>query len=266
MSGSVRGLDLSLLYGQASSTSRSSLDPIQALQQAERDQPKKIAAEARKPEVQRDLAAFRKAVGGAKDVKTFLANPTVQRVLLTANGLGDQLGYPALALKALMSKLNDPSSVANQMPNPRWKAAAATYDFAAKGLTVLRDPKVLDTVTSAYAEISWRKSLDAATPGLSDALSFREKAGSVRNAYDILGDATLRRVVTKALGIPDEIAYQSLNAQEKAISSKLDVKKLRDPGAVDALIKRYLIVASNGGDQPPPTTAQLAAQAFGLLV
>ena len=259
----IGGIDLGALSGAAGRTAG---NPIQALVQAERNRPAQIAAEARKPELQRDLAVFRKAVAGAKDVKTLLANPTVQRVLLTANGLADQVGFPALAVKALMSKLTDAKSVVNQLGNPRWKAAAETYDFAARGLKVLRDPAVLKTLTSAYAEISWRRSLDATTPGLSDALTFRDKAGSVRNAYDILGDPTLRRVVTRTLGIPQEIAVQTLGAQEVAITSKRDVTKLRDPAFVDAFVKRYLIAAASNGEQPPPSMTQLAVQAFGLLL
>ncbi|MBC7800243.1 MAG: DUF1217 domain-containing protein [Gemmatimonadaceae bacterium] len=265
MTVTIRGLDLGALYG-AGSVGRPGGNPIQALQQAERDQPKKIAAEARKPEVQRDLVAFRKAVAGAKDTKTLLADPVVQRVLLTVNGLADQIGFPALAVKALMSKLTDAKSLANQLPDTRWRAAAETYDFAARGLAVLRDPAVLDTVAGAYAEISWRKSLDATTPGLSDALTFRERAGSVKTGFDILGDPTLRRVVTTTLGIPREIALQTLGAQDRAVTSRLDLRKLQDPAFVDAFVKRYLIAAATGGDQPPPSMTQLAAQAFGLLL
>ena len=240
--------------------------PILALSQAEQNQPKKIAAEAKKPEVQRDLVAFRKAVTKAKDAKSLLADPVVQRVLLTVNCLADQIGSTALATKALLSKPSDPKSLANALPNKAWKAAAATYDFAGKGLTVLRNPKVLDTIASAYAEISWRKSLDATTPGLSDALAFRDQAASVKSADDILGNPILRRVVTTTLGIPLEIAYQTLNAQENAITSKLDIKQFKDKHFVETFVKRYLVAAANSTGQAPPSTAQLAIQAFGLLL
>ncbi len=262
MSGAISGINLSLLYGSSSSGSVSGGNPVLALAQAEKNQAKQVAAEAKKPEVQRDVAAFRKAVAGAKDVKSLLANPTVQKVLLTANGLKDQIGSTGLVTKALTSKLSDPKSVANVLSNPAWKAAAATYDFANKGLTVLKDPKVLDTVANAYAEISWRKSLDAATPGLSDALTFRETAARVKNAVDILGDPVLRRVVTKTLGIPQEIAYQSLEAQEKAINSKVDVKQFKNKDFVESFAKRYLVAAAGQASSAGPA----GLQAFGLVV
>jgi hypothetical protein len=263
MSGTITGLDLSVLYsGVAASSGVAYGNPILALAQAEQNQPKKIAAEAKTPEVQRDLAAFRKAVAGAKDVKSLLANPTVQRVLLTVNGLADQIGFTALATKALLSKPSDPKSLANVLPNVAWKAAAKTYGFADKGLTILRDPKVLDTVASAYAEISWRKSLDATTPGLSDALTFRDQAASVTKADDILGNPILRRVVTTTLGIPLEIAYQTLNAQEMAITSKLDIKQLKSKN----FVKRYLVAAASSAAQATSSAQQQASQTFGLLL
>ncbi len=266
MSGAITGLDLSVLYGGAASSGASSGNPILALSQAEQNQPKQIAAEAKQPDVQRDLAAFNKAVASAKDVKSLLANPIVQKVLLTVNGLADQIGYTALATKALMSSPSDPKSLANVLPNTAWKAAAATYDFADKGLTVLKNPKVLATMASAYAEISWRKSLDATTPGLSDALTFRDQAASVTKADDILGNPILRRVVTTTLGIPLEIAYQTLNAQENAITSKVDIKQFKNKTFVESFVKRYLVAAAGSTAQASPTPEQLAVQAFGLVL
>lgn len=266
MSGTITGLDLSVLYSGTASASTGYTNPILALQQAEQNQPKLIAAEAKQPDVQRDLAAFSKAVASAKDVKSLLANPIVQKVLLTVNGLADQIGYTALATKALLSSPSDPKSLANVLPNTAWKAAAATYDFADKGLTVLQDPKVLATIASGYAEISWRKSLDATTPGLSDALTFRDQAASVTKADDILGNPILRRVVTTTLGIPLEIAYQTLNAQENAITSKLDIKQLKNKNFVESFAKRYLVAAAVSPAQASPTTEQLAVQAFGLVL
>lgn len=260
------GLDLSVLYG-GRSTGGLGGNPILALRRAEKDQVKQVAAEARKPEVQRDVAAFRKAVAGATDVKALLANPTAMRVLLTANGLGDQADYTALATKALTSKLDDPKSLANRLPDARWKQVAATYEFAEKGLERLRDPKVLDRLADAYAEVSWRKSLNEANPGLSDALTFRELAGGVKDAYGILGNSVLRRVVTTALNIPPQIAFQSLEAQEKAVTSRLDVTRLKDKRFVDTLVQRYLIAAAanaSGGAESASLDA-LAIRARGLF-
>ena len=265
MSGTIGGIDLSVLYGFSSSGSVSGGNPIFALKQAEQNQTKDIAAEAKQPDVLRDVAAFRKAVASAKDVKTLLSNPTVQKVLLTANGLADQIGSTGLVTKALMSNTSDPKSLANQLTNTAWKSTAATYSFATKGLTVLQNPKVLDTIASAYAEVSWRQSLDATTPGLSDALTFRTSVANAKNVDDLLGDPVLRRVVTTTLGIPEEIANQSLTAQENAISSKVDIKKFQDKKYVETFAQRYLVVTSMNASQSSSSSSTGLA-AYGLVV
>ncbi len=265
MSGTIGGLDLSVLYGFSSSGGVSGGNPILALTQAEQNQTKAIAAEAKTPAVQRDVGAFRKAVASAKDVKTLLANPALQKVLLTANGLGDQIGSTGLVVKALMSNPSDPKSLASQLSNKAWKSTAATYSFATKGLAVLKDPKVLDTLANAYAEVSWRQSLDATTPGLSDALTFRTTVGNAKNVDDLLGDPVLRRVITTTLGIPQEIANQTLGAQENAITSKVDIKQFKNKNFVETFAKRYLVAtALNASQSSSSSSAGLAA--YGLVV
>jgi hypothetical protein len=260
---------LATLYGYAGqSTGSSGQNPVTALLSAERNETKSVAATAAQPAVARDVAAFRAGVANAKDPASLLANPAVMKILLTANGLGDQLQYTALAKKALLSDTNDPKALANQLSNTQWKATAQTYDFANEGLAVIQNPKVLDTLANAYAEVTWRQSLDAATPGLSDALTFRAQAAKVTSVDQILGDPVLRRVVTTALGIPQQIAFQGLPAQEKAISTRLDVTQLQDPHFVEKFAQRYLVAAatSASSNSATPDLMSLAIQARGLVV
>ncbi len=60
-------------------------------------------------------------------------------VLLTANGMSDQIGYTALATKALTSNLSDPNSLANTLTDTRWKTLAETYNFHANGLSSIQN-------------------------------------------------------------------------------------------------------------------------------
>lgn len=289
MSGIVAGINYSLLFGTSgtsagtgdllgtlygfasASAGASTANPIPALQDAEANETKDVAAAAKQPDVARDMAAFNSAVAAAKSPKDLLANPTVLKVLLTANGLGSQVQYTALAQKALLSDTTQTDSLANKLAgtNAAWKSTAETYDFANKGLSVIQNPKVLSTIANGYAEVVWRQSLDAKTPGLSNALTFRAQAGTITSVDQILGDATLRTVVTTALGVPEQIAFQTLNAQEKAISSRLDVTQFKDKGFVERFTQRYLLAAqaaaqSSTTTQPDLTT--LATQARGLVV
>jgi hypothetical protein len=269
MSGSIALSLLQAAYGTTSADTTSYSNPVTALTEAEATQTQQIAAEARQPSVARTISAFTAAVRNATDPATLLQNPTVLTVLLTVNGLGDQTAYPALARQALLSDPSDSSSLASHLSstNSAWGSAASTYQFATKGLSVIQQSSVLSAISQGYAEVLWRQSLDATTPGLSNALTFIATASSATSVDAVLGDATLRTVVTTALGIPAQIAYQDLGAQEQAVGSRLDVTRLRDPTFVQNMAKLYLLqTQSNGTGSGAPSLDQLAVSAAGLVV
>jgi len=252
------------LGGQAGGASGQ--DPITALQSAETNEAQEVKATAAQPTVLRDINAFTEGVKSATSVAQLLANPAVMKVLLTANGLGDQASYTALATKALTSDLTDPKSLANTLPNASWKSTAATYNFATKGLSVIQDPNVIATITQAYAQVTWQKSQDANTPGLSNALAFRAEASKITSTDQILGDPVMRDVVTTTLGLPLEIAFQPITTQENAINSRQDVTQFQDPKYVERFLQRYLIAkADSPSTSSTPTLTSLASQASGGL-
>ena len=142
-----------------------------------------------------------------------------------------------------------------------------TYNFANQGLSVIQNPSVIQTIANGYAEYTWLSSLDQITPGLSSALAFRSQASSVTSVDQILGSATLFDVVTGALGIPEQIVYQPLSAQEQAISSRLNIADLQNPKFVQNLIEQYLVAqqASATASNTTPSLSALAVQAQGIV-
>src|SRR5262249_37890928 len=147
-----------------------------------------------------------------------------------------------------------------------------TYNFAKNGLAELKNPKIIAALTNAYAEVTWRESLDQATPGLSNALTFLSQASSIKSVNDILDNLVNFRVITTALGIPVGIVNQQQSAQVSAITSRLNFAKLQDRHYVTSLTDQYLLTmqennASNsGGNAVLGSLTTLAVQASGLLV
>ncbi len=229
----------SIIGGQT--TSGSSTDPVAALSAAEKNQTKAVQQQEKDPQTSREISHFLAVVAKAPDLATLLHDPIARNVLLTANGLGDQADYTALATKALSSDTTKPGNLASKLSDTRWLTTAKTYDFANKGLSVLKQPKALNSLTAGYAQVKWQQSLDVSTPGLSAALDFRSRANTIKSVVQILGDANLRKVVTTALGIPQEIAYQPLEAQEKAISSRIDISKFQSATYVEQFTRRFLV-------------------------
>jgi hypothetical protein len=268
-SNSITTLMLEVATGGTASGSTE--NPVTALANAERDQTQEITATSQQPQVARMIQAFTTAVQNAKTPQQLLANPQALQVLLTANGLGDQTSYTALATQTLLSNINDSNSLVNKLSDTRWQSVVKTYDFANQGLSVIQNPQVIQTIANGYAEVTWMKSLDATTPGLSDALEFRKEASSLTSVDQILGDPVARTVVTTALGIPEQIAFQPLNAQEQAITSRLDISKLQDPNFVEQFTQRYLLAAAQAASSSSSSTSSsssleaLAVRAQGLI-
>ncbi|HEY1931415.1 MAG TPA: DUF1217 domain-containing protein [Acetobacteraceae bacterium] len=289
MSGIVTGINYNLLFsGETSSDATAAIlsdlysssatpatsfvssgNPITDLTLAQQEQTTGVAQEALQPRVANAINEFKTAVANSTSIQSALGNPEVQQVLLTANGLSNYIGDTALAQKLFMSDPNDPNSLVNQFGDAGWMSTVQTYNFAQNGLAELQNPKVISTLTNAYAEVQWRTSLDQATPGLSNALTFLSQASSITSINDILDNETNFEVITGALGIPLEIVNQDTSAQVSAITSRLDISKLQNRNYVTSLTDQYLLTMQENnpsGSGSGTNLEALAVQAQGILV
>jgi hypothetical protein len=270
----IAGAMLNTLYSgstTSSSTFVSSGNPLVDLKVAQQDQTTDVAQEALQPQVSQAITAFKTAVANSTSIQSALSNPDVQQVLLTANGLSNYIGETALVQKVLLSDPTDPNSLVNQLGDPTFLSAVQTYNFGTNGLSELQNPKVVSTLANAYAEVQWRQSLDQATPGLANALTFLGQASSITSVNDILENVTNFDVITTALGIPQQIVNQDTSAQQTAITSQLDISKLQDPNYVTSLTDQYLLTMqeqnqSSSGSSSGTSLFALAEQSAGLVV
>jgi len=221
---------------------------------------KALARLAKDPQINRQFDQFAKAVAKATDLKAALRDPRVLNVLLPALGLPDAVGQVGLAVRALTEDPTDPKGLLAKLPDKRWKDAAQTLNLKERGLEALRDPKMQAVLADGLRRLSWQKELDADHPGISDAMLFEQRAASVKSAYELLSDPVLRRVITGALGLPQEIAIQPVETQARAITSRLDLSKLQNPREVAKLAERYVVAAAGTGTGGPvsPLLALLA--------
>jgi hypothetical protein len=221
---------------------------------------KGIAQEEKDPVTLTALAQFRVALDKAETIEGALQDPRILKVIMPALGLPDQVGSPGMARRALLSDPADTEGLAARLGST-WRAAAATLGVYATGLDGLRDPAMVERMSDAFLKYQYRSGLDDQQAGLSDALYFLESARNAENVFDVLGDPVLRRVVTGALGLPDQIAVQSVEAQGRAVSARLKVESLQDDRTVRKLAERYLVTAANnaaaaaGGQSGDPFAA-----------
>ena len=211
----------SLFGGSTSGTSSGdAASAIVALKRAQVKgaEAKGVAAERKDPVTITALKQFEAAVAKARDVKSALQDPRVLAVLLPALGLADQAAYPGLVQRALLADPKDPKGLLTSLDG-RFKAAATTLDLKAKGLAGLRDPALLANLENGYVQYQYQQGLDDKNAGMADALYFIQNAAAKTDVYGILGNAVMRRVVTGALGLPAQMAVQSVETQARAITA-----------------------------------------------
>lgn len=203
----------------------------------------RIASE---PQQKRAMEQFKRAVDRAPDVKAALRDPRVLQVITTALGIPEGANQAGLAIRVLLSNLGDSKSLANTIGDKRWKSAAETMQLASRGIAALRDPQMQAGLADGLRRAQWNQNLETEQPGLGDAVLFKERATAVdNNIYAVLGDPIIRRVVTGALGLPPQIAFQSVETQARAVAARLDIRKLEDPKQVQRLAERYLMNRAN---------------------
>ncbi|HEX5006786.1 MAG TPA: DUF1217 domain-containing protein [Hyphomonadaceae bacterium] len=244
------GFDFSALAGGASSggmTFNAGSVHV-ALSNAEKNEDKQRDQIAKDPIVRKELERYAAVVKNATTIEEVLDDPVARRVFLKANGLGDQENAVALAKKALSSDLSDDGALVYRLSsiNGNWLSTAKKYDFHTFGVELLKLNISIAEVTSNYVGEKRLDMLDDQLPGLGSAILFKQIAKDLDSPIKILGSALGREVVTTALGLPKQIALQSLEAQESAIAQRLDAKKLKDPEFVDKLVQRYLIQLNGG--------------------
>jgi hypothetical protein len=224
----------------------------------EGEEARALARIAREPTQQRALDQFRRAIAKAPDIKAALQDPRVLGVVVEALGIPDAAQQPGLATRALLSDLKDPKSLANTLSDGRWRAAAQALDLRTRGLAALKDPQTQKLLAEGLQRAARNEELSVQAPGLGDAVLFTERAKDVKNVYQVLGDPVLRRVFTKALGLPAGMVVQSVESQARAVTARFDLAKLSKPAEVQKLAERYLS-ARAAEAAPPPIGLNLLA-------
>jgi len=217
-------------------------EAIVAYKNAEKNEAEELARLRKDPILSREVKKFEEVVAKAETLDDVLDDPLARKVLLTSYGLGDQADYIGLVKRVLNSDPADENSDAAKLGriNPAWLDVIEDLDIQAVGVGKLKRTVTTLKVVEVYTRSEWLRRLDEKTPGVGKALSFRDLAVAFDEPVKVLGSKLARDVVLTGINVPQRIAFQSLEAQEKAIASRIDVSKFSDPEFVDKFLIRYL--------------------------
>lgn len=165
--------------------------------------------------------------------------------------IGTAFGDPKITAKTLKSvltsDLTDMKSTANSLGTKYAKIAAA-FEFTTKG-TVAREPAVaaqsrasIAATNSAYLENTIETQAGADNPGTQLALYFVQKAPTLTNAYQILGDKALLKFAQTVLNLPASTSAGNIDAQARQITSGIKFADLADPKKLNALVSKFTVL------------------------
>jgi Protein of unknown function (DUF1217) len=198
--------------------------------------PRYQAMTAAEPAVRTATAYYEANIGSATSIQAFVGNYRLLSYALDAYGLGDQINSTALITKVLEGGVSNPKSLANTLPDSRWKAFASAFNFAAGGATSPSSASVVQTTTNDYLEQQLESDQGAQDVGVQLALYFQRVAPTVTSEYGILADPNLLQVATTIMGLSPSIGG---DLQPQTLSELMPISDLQDPAKLQELTERF---------------------------
>lgn len=222
-----------------------------------RTMPSQTAAFNKAPEIKRDEDYFRANIGKAKTADDLVNDRRLLKVALGAFGLDADINSKAFIRKVLTDGTLKEGALANKLADKQYQKLSAAFgygDFSTPRTALSDFP---DNILADYRA----RKFDAAVGAQSDDMrlglnaerelaALAAKTGTAEDTkwLTIMGNAPLRRVMEKALGLPGSLASLDLDRQLGAFKDQArklfgdaGVSQFKDPAKVEVLLRRFLV-------------------------
>jgi hypothetical protein len=187
-------------------------------------------------DVQREIDYVKRQSTKIESADDLVKNRRVLSFVLSAFGLEAEVNNPGKIKAILKSDPEDPNSYANRLTDARFGQLAKFFDPAEGGISRLTKGTAQGELTDKFLTNEFEKAQGQQNPALREALFFLRRINDVNSTYEILSDLPLRGIVTNALGLPPEIARQSVERQKALVDAKFDLSKIK-LGTIDGVTK-----------------------------
>ncbi len=194
------------------------------------------AMTAAEPAVKTATAYYEANIGSVSSVQDLVGNYRLLSYALNAYGLGDQINNKGLITKVLEGGVSNSKSLANTLPDSRWKAFAAAFNFIDSGATSPSSSSAVRTTTSDYVEQQLESDQGGQDVGVQLALYFQRVAPTVTSEYGILADTNLLQVAATIMGLSPSAAA---DLQPQTLSELMPLSDLQDPAKLKQLTERF---------------------------
>jgi hypothetical protein len=228
------------------------------------------------PVYKRDEAYFRDKIKSVKTAEQLVSDRRLLKVALGAYGLDGDINNRAFLQKVLEGGTLKPEALANKLADKRYLEFSAAFGFGDFSVPSTQLSDFADKILARYKD----RQFEIAVGQRSDAMRLALNAGreikslAEKNTtedakwFTIMGSAPLRKVFETALNLPSSFASVDIDQQiavfknraERAFGSE-GVSQFTDPAKREALVRRFLTLAEQGGPQPAGSAALQLLQA-----
>ena len=192
-----------------------------------------------KPDVQRETAYFLEHIGDVKSIDAFMANDRLFSYAMKAFGLSDMTYAKAFVRKVLTEGVTSTTSFANKLVDTRYREFATAFDFAAQGEHATAVSASTSGTVEKYLHQMLEEDAGAMDDGVRLALYFARKAPNIKNAYQVLADPALIKVVQTALGISPLTSASNIDKQSAMMTKGFNFADFQDPAKLKKFLQRF---------------------------
>jgi len=210
-------------------------DYIQVTQNLARYQ-KMTASE---PTIAQATKYYQANIGSIKSADQLVNNTRLFNYVMSAYGLSDMTYAKAMIKKALEEGTSSSSALAYKLHNSKITALVNTFNFSSYGESTTQQTAVTQGVVDKYVMQTLENKQGESNPGVQLALYFRDHAAGISDAYSILADANLLKVVQTTYGISPYSSYQNIDTQAATFNRLITYSDFKDPKKLDNFLQRF---------------------------
>lgn len=225
---------------------------------------------------QTETTYFAANIAKVKTVTAFTSNSASRMFdyAIEAFGLESVVDTPkekAAVTAALHLGKDSPLHFDDAALDTRFRAFLRAFDFAGKGLKATSDTAAMQQVVDRHngavradqakgtVEKYTRQKMEldagASNESVRLALYFQRKAPGITDAYQVMADPALLKVVQTALGLPKEIGAIDLDRQAQIYASRIKFADFKDPVKLQSFITRFTALADVANGQTAASSA-----------
>jgi hypothetical protein len=154
------------------------------------------------PQVKRETDYYLANIGKVKTVDDFVSNTRLFNYAMKAFGLEDMTYAKAFMTKVLNEGVSDPDSFANKLTDPRYKAFAEAFNFAADKDSATTYVAAQNGVTDRYTLAAVQNGVTPDNPVLQQQTQdYLKQVVDVKSIDDFLNNDTVYTYAMKAFGL-----------------------------------------------------------------